>query len=168
MEEHCSLACFSWLAQPAILYTSRPHSQGWDQPPCKLDLPISIINQKKIPHRFAHRQSDEDFFFLLSFFFPAFCLVDKKLTSSHGMDDHCIDWGLCCGVELSVIEWWWALAGGWGGSSTLVSLSSHRLASWLILGRKKRRLIQTQRRLHLAKLRLGGFGSKWLESRSVR
>jgi hypothetical protein len=34
IEEHCLLACFSWLAQPALFHNSVPPAQRWHCPQC--------------------------------------------------------------------------------------------------------------------------------------
>jgi hypothetical protein len=33
-EDHCLLACPSWLVQPAFSYTSGPPAKGWHHPQC--------------------------------------------------------------------------------------------------------------------------------------
>jgi hypothetical protein len=67
VKEHWSLAYSSCLVHPAFLHPPRPHSQGWDQSPCRLGL-TSVISQENA-HSFAYRKSVGDIF-SIEFSFP--------------------------------------------------------------------------------------------------
>lgn len=62
-EEHCSLACPTWLARPAFLYTPGPSTQVWHLQqwagPCDINL-----QSRKCPPGLSIGRSDRDIFLI--------------------------------------------------------------------------------------------------------
>ena len=88
MEEHCLLACSSWLAQPVFLYHPGPPFEGWHHPPwLGSPPPMSIINQENAPQACLKPIGWEHFLNWVSLFSNDCCLCQLDKTNQDNLED---------------------------------------------------------------------------------